>query len=90
MTDTNKSLKCAVKYNGNDTSLPHLALESGIEFNQNSLQSMCFHNVCLSGKYMEIAQSLVMKLVTSSFNTPDGIIITADMPYSRNCNLNIC
>lgn len=94
-------LKVLAKYNDNDIQglrsicisrqlLRNVTSNLGIDLNPNILKSMCFHNVDLPGDYINIARSLVVNLVLSPFNSSDGIRITADMPYSKHCDLNIC
>ena len=49
----------------------------------NSWQSQCFYDVHIGRDNIIYARAIVVKLLLSGFDTPDGIPLSADMPYGQ-------
>lgn len=53
------------------------------------IKSQCFNNIHLGGNHINMARSIVLKLLQSPLNSPEGIVISADMPYHKKSLINI-
>ena len=57
--------------------------------NDHQIKSQCFYNVPIGQDHINMARSIVLKLLTSPFNSPEGIVLSADMPYQKKAIINI-
>ena len=53
------------------------------------IKSQCFHDVDIGTSNINLDRSIAMKLLLSEFNTSDGIILSADMPFGQTRLMNI-
>ena len=53
------------------------------------LQSQCYYDVDIGSDVITIAKALVVNLMLSGFDTPNGISLSADSPFGQNGLMNI-
>lgn len=54
-----------------------------------TMKSKSFHDVDIGAYNINLARSIMVKLLLSDFDTSDGIVITADMPFAQPNLMNI-
>ena len=54
-----------------------------------NIKSQFFYNIHLGNNMIHMERSIVLKLLKSPFDSPEGIVLTEDMPYQKISVMNI-